>query len=80
MPFAPQDAESVDYLAWLNRVFGWDAALPLIVSTGAVIIARTLKHQPPADILALAGLPAVAFAIRLIVGINRVGGNACDRI
>ncbi len=68
---------SVNYLTWFNRVLGWDAALPLLVSTGSVLIARTLKNQPPADILALVGLPVLAFSFRFALGTYQIKSNAC---
>ena len=80
MSIVPEDDKFVDYLAWLNRVVGWDAALPFLVSTGSVLIATTLKNQPPADILALVGLPVLAFAIRLAVGSYQINSNACGKL
>lgn len=80
MSTASQAFQSVDYLAWFNRVIGWDAALPLFVSTGSVLIAKALKHQPPADILAMAGLPAIAFLVRYAAGRRQIFGNACGAL
>ena len=68
---------SVDYSVWLNRVIGWDAVLPLVVSYGSLLIARYLQKQPPADILALVGLPTLAFTVRLLVGRVQINHNTC---
>lgn len=80
MSTVPEHVESVNFLAWLNRVVGWDAALPFLVSTGSVLIANTLKNQPPADILALVGLPVLAFSLRLVVGSYQINSNACGKV
>ncbi len=61
-------------------MLGWDAALPLLVSTGSVLLARILKNQPPADILALVGLPVLAFSFRLAVGSYQIKSNACGNV
>ena len=80
MSTASEDVESVEYLRWFNRVLGWDAALPFLVSTGSVLIAKTLTNQPPADILALVGLPVLAFSVRLAVGSYQINCNACGKV
>ena len=70
----------VNYFAWLTRVAGWDAALPLLIALIAAQIGRAFQQGAGADILALVGLPAAAFLLRLSVGVKQIGGNACGRI
>jgi hypothetical protein len=78
--FENEATTSVDYFLWFQRVVGWDAALPLFVSIGSIAIANVFKHQPPADIIALAGLPVVGFLVRLAVGRHQIEHNACGNI
>ncbi len=63
----------IDYLTWAQRIVGWDALLPLVISAVAFAIA-TLQQQP-ADILALVGLPVAAFLLRLAVGCRQINDN-----
>lgn len=70
----------VDYLLWLNRLFGWDAILPIAVSYASVAVAHLFKHQPPADVLALMGLPVAAFLVRAAVGVRQIRQNSLGPI
>ncbi len=75
--FENEEVESVDYFGWFQRVVGWDAILPFLVSIGSIGIANVFKRQPPADIFALCGLPVVGFLIRLAAGSRQINRNAC---
>ncbi len=75
-----EDIASVDYFRWFFRVLGWDAILPFFVSMGSIAITNAFNHKPPADILALVGLPIVGFVIRLMAGTRHIKSNACGNI
>lgn len=70
----------IDYLTWLARVVGWDVAFPLVIGVTAAVIGRTFGRGAGVDILALAGLPAAAFLVRLGVGIGQINSNACGQL
>ncbi len=78
--FEPEEFASIDYSRWFQRVLGWDAILPFVVSMGSIVIANAFDRHPPADIIALAGLPAVGFWLRWTSGYRQIKSNACGSI
>jgi hypothetical protein len=70
----------IDYLAWLTRVVGWDIAFPLAIGMTAASIGWVFGRGAGVDVVVLAGLPAVAFLIRLGVGLGQINSNACGQV
>lgn len=79
-PSLPDDRGKINYWLWFHRVLGWDAALPVLISIGSLLIASALQNKPPADVLALVGLPVLAFTVRLCVGGYQIRSNACGPV
>lgn len=69
--------KTIDFVAWLKRVVGWDALLPLVVSALAILIVKIVPFDGVAQLLALVALPVMAFLVRLAVGVHQIETNAC---
>jgi uncharacterized membrane protein len=78
--FEIDDVVYIDYSQWLQRVIGWDAILPFLIWIGSIVIASAFHHRPPADIIALGGLPVAGFLIRWSFGYRHIKSNACGNV
>lgn len=72
--------KTIDFAAWLKRVIGWDALLPIAVSALSILIVKSIPNANVAQLLALVALPVVAFIVRLGAGCYHIGQNACGPV
>lgn len=67
----------VDIISWAIRVAAWDGLLPIFVLSVPVLTDSLLPNRPDLSDLVGAGLPIIAFVIRLFVGTRHIWSNGC---